>query len=191
MNIKDLQENLLAHMDGNLLDTSIQNEQLIIVVGITVIRSVLSSLQLDFSFEQCIDLCVVDYLEYEGKLSSDSRFVVVYNLLSLKNNLRIRVKGLVDNNLICPSVVDVYPSVNWYEREAFDLFGIIFDGHPDLRRILTDYGFDGHPLRKDFLLSGYSEVKYSEEHKRVIYTPVTIPVRENVAKTFRKDWTSG
>ena len=120
------------------------------------------------SFTQLIDLCGIDWPEKK------ERFQVAYNLLSMNNNSRIRVKSFTDNNNSLPSITKLFPSSDWYEREAFDLFGIKFEGHKDLRRLLTDYGFEGHPLRKDFPLTGYVEVKYDEEKKRVIYEPVEL-----------------
>jgi NADH-quinone oxidoreductase subunit C len=120
-------------------------------------------------FTQLLDICGVDY---PGR---EYRFDVVYHLLSPQLNHRIRVKIEADDATPVPSVVSIFPSANWYEREAFDLYGILFSGHPDLRRILTDYGFQGHPLRKDFPLTGFVEVRYSEEQKRVIYEPVKLP----------------
>lgn len=120
-------------------------------------------------FTTMIDICGVDW---PGRAA---RFDVVYHLLSMHKNTRIRIKVAVEENESIPSVVEVYPAANWYEREAFDLYGIGFSGHPDLRRILTDYGFEGHPLRKDFPLTGHVEVRYDQEQKRVIYEPVNLP----------------
>jgi NADH-quinone oxidoreductase subunit C len=120
-------------------------------------------------FTQLLDICGVDY---PGR---EYRFDVVYHLLSPQLNHRIRLKIQADDSTPVPSAVGIFPSANWYEREAFDLYGILFSGHPDLRRILTDYGFQGHPLRKDFPLTGFVEVRYSEEQKRVIYEPVRLP----------------
>ena len=120
------------------------------------------------SFTQLIDLCGIDWPEKK------ERFQVAYNLLSMNNNSRIRVKSFTDNNNTLPSITKLFPSSDWYEREAFDLFGIKFEGHKDLRRLLTDYGFEGYPLRKDFPLTGYVEVKYDEEKKRVVYEPVEL-----------------
>jgi len=120
------------------------------------------------------------------------RFAVVYHLLSVAHNLRLRVKVyLADEPPRLPSVVDVWPAANWYEREAFDLFGILFEGHPDLRRILTDYGFIGHPFRKDFPLEGYVEVRYDAEKQRVVYQPVTIENRVLVPRVIRGDGRQG
>ncbi|HEY0437487.1 MAG TPA: NADH-quinone oxidoreductase subunit C [Phenylobacterium sp.] len=120
----------------------------------------------DFRFQQLIDLCGADYPERER------RFDVVYHLLSMIKNLRVRLTVQTDEDTAVPSIVSVYPNADWYEREAFDMYGIFFEGHPDLRRILTDYGFHGHPLRKDFPMTGYVEVRYDDELKRVVYEPV-------------------
>ena len=120
----------------------------------------------DFQFQQLIELCGVDYPQRA------LRFDVVYHLLSLTKNVRIRVKVQTDEDTAVPSVASVYPNADWCEREAFDMYGIFFSGHPDLRRILTDYGFHGHPLRKDFPMSGYVEVRYDDSLKRVVYEPV-------------------
>ncbi|HEY8571221.1 NADH-quinone oxidoreductase subunit C [Phenylobacterium sp.] len=130
-----------------------------IVEALTILRD-------QHGFHQLIDLCGVDYPERER------RFDVVYHLLSMTKNRRVRLKVETDEDMPVPSVVDVFPNADWYEREAFDMYGIFFEGHPDLRRILTDYGFHGHPLRKDFPMTGYVEVRYDEELKRVVYEPV-------------------
>jgi NADH-quinone oxidoreductase subunit C len=122
----------------------------------------------DFQFQQLVELCGVDYPQ------RPLRFDVVYLLLSLTKNVRIRVKVQTDEDTAVPSVAGVYPNADWCEREAFDMYGIFFSGHPDLRRILTDYGFHGHPLRKDFPMSGYVEVRYDDSLKRVVYEPVKI-----------------
>jgi NADH-quinone oxidoreductase subunit C len=140
-------------------------------------------------FEQMIDLCGVDYAAYADKPREGPRFAVVVHLLSVTNNWRLRLRTFCpDDELpVMPSLVDVWPAANWFEREAFDLFGIIFEGHPDLRRILTDYGFVGHPFRKDFPLSGHVEMRYDPEQKRVVYQPVTIDPREVVPRIVRED----
>jgi len=143
----------------------------------------------ELRFEQLIDLCGVDYSTYGAQPWQHERFAAVLHLLSVSRNWRLRVR------VFCPdddfprldSVIDVWPSVNWYEREAFDLIGIIFEGHPDLRRILTDYGFIGHPFRKDFPVSGYVEMRYDPEQKRVIYQPVTIEPREITPRVVREE----
>ena len=165
----------------------------------------------DFGFSILIDVCGVDYLTYgQGEWETTSatgsgfsrgvnrlapvvtgeeksRFAVVYHLLSVANNQRLRLKSFLDDDdLVIDSVVDIWSSANWYERETFDLFGIMFRGHPDLRRILTDYGFIGHPFRKDFPLIGNVEMRYDEEKRRVIYEPVSIEQRTLVPKVIRK-----
>ena len=170
----------------------------------------------DFAFEMLIDLCGVDYLTYgrdewatreatsggfsraaeQGTILADPadqfdprRFAVVYHLLSISRNLRLRLTVYtgVGNPPIIPSITGVWASANWYEREAFDLFGILFEGHADLRRLLTDYGFIGHPFRKDFPLSGNLEVRYDPEQGRVVYQPVTIEPRTLVPRVIRDD----
>ena len=142
-----------------------------------------------FGFEQLIDLCGVDYAAYGDRPREGvPRFAVVLHLLSVKNNWRMRVRSFCpdDGFPVLPSLVDAWPVANWFEREAFDLYGILFDGHPDLRRILTDYGFVGHPFRKDFPISGYVEMRYDPEQKRVIYQPVTIDPREVTPRIVRE-----
>ena len=140
-------------------------------------------------FEQLLDLCGVDYSGYGDGAWHGARFAVVVHLLSVTHNWRLRVRSFAtDDDLpVIPSVCPVWSSANWYEREAFDLFGILFEGHDDLRRLLTDYGFIGHPFRKDFPISGYVEMRYDPEQKRVIYQPVTIEPRENVPRVIRED----
>jgi NADH-quinone oxidoreductase subunit C len=138
-------------------------------------------------FEQLIDLCGVDYSTYGERAPKGGRFAAVLHLLSHSHNWRLRVRCMApDAELpVLPSVVDIWPSANWYEREAFDLFGIVFEGHPDLRRILTDYGFVGHPFRKDFPLSGHVEMRYDPEQRRVVYQPVSIEPREVTPRIVR------
>ncbi|MBY4895755.1 NADH-quinone oxidoreductase subunit C [Cupriavidus sp. AU9028] len=140
-------------------------------------------------FEQLLDLAGVDYSTYGDGAWDGPRYAVVTHLLSLTHNwrLRLRVFAPDDDLPVVPSLVDVWNSVNWYEREAFDFFGILFEGHPDLRRILTDYGFVGHPFRKDFPVSGYVEMRYDPEQKRVIYQPVTIEPREQMPRVIREE----
>jgi len=139
-------------------------------------------------FEQLIDLCGVDYASYGDVQREGPRFAAVVHFLSVKNNWRLRVRVFCpdDDFPVVPSLVEVWPSAGWFEREAFDLFGILFEGHPDLRRILTDYGFVGHPFRKDFPLSGHVEMRYDPEQKRVIYQPVTIDPREVPPRIVRE-----
>ena len=140
-------------------------------------------------FEILVDLCGVDYSTYGGEGREGPRFAVVYHLLSLANNWRLRVRCFApdDDFPVIASAVDIWPCANWFEREAFDLFGIMFPGHPDLRRILTDYGFVGHPFRKDFPISGYVEMRYDPEQGRVVYQPVTIEPREVTPRIIRED----
>ncbi|WP_107929219.1 NADH-quinone oxidoreductase subunit C [Neisseria animaloris] len=143
----------------------------------------------ELHFEQLVDLCGVDYSTYKNEVWEGKRFAVVSQLLSIKNNQRIRVRvwAADDDFPVVDSVVEIYNSADWYEREAFDLFGILFNNHPDLRRILTDYGFVGHPFRKDFPISGYVEMRYDEAEKRVIYQPVTIEPREITPRIVREE----
>jgi len=140
-------------------------------------------------FDTLIDLCGVDYSAYRDGEWEGARYAVVMHLLSVRKNHRVRVRAFCadDEFPMIASVVDVWPAVNWFEREAFDLYGIVFDGHPDLRRILTDYGFIGHPFRKDFPISGHVEMRYDPEQKRVIYEPVSIPPREVTPRIIRED----
>ena len=141
-----------------------------------------------FRFEMLIDVCGVDYSSYGNAPNEGPRFAAVYHLLSLANNARLRVRTFAsdDGFPVLPSVIDVWPSANWFEREAFDLYGIVFEGHPDLRRLLTDYGFVGHPFRKDFPLSGHVEMRYDPEQGRVVYQPVTIEPREVTPRIVRE-----
>jgi NADH-quinone oxidoreductase subunit C len=143
----------------------------------------------DLAFEQLIDLCGVDYSSYKNEPWEGPRFCVVSHLLSVSKNWRVRLKVFCadDDMPLIASLTTVWSSSNWFEREAFDLFGIIFDGHLDLRRILTDYGFIGHPFRKDFPVSGHVEMRYDDEQKRVIYQPVTIEPREITPRIIRED----
>ena len=141
-----------------------------------------------FGFSQLLDVCGVDYAEYGGNWSG-ARYAVVYILLSVAHNWRVRVRTFcVDDDFpIVDSMTGLWSSANWHEREAFDLYGIIFNGHPDLRRILTDYGFVGHPFRKDFPIYGTVEMRYDPEQKRVVYQPVTIEPREIVPRVIREE----
>ena len=142
-----------------------------------------------FGFEELTDLCGVDYSTYGDGVWNGRRFAVVTHLLSISNNWRLRVRVFAEDDDFpaIDSITDLWTSVNWFEREAFDLFGIAFVGHEDLRRILTDYGFIGHPFRKDFPISGYVEMRYDPDQGRVIYQPVTIEPRENTPRILRED----
>jgi len=143
----------------------------------------------ELRFEQLIDLCGVDYSEYGNGTWDGPRYAVVYHLLSVSLNQRLRLRVFADDAEfpVLPSVAGEWPAANWFEREAFDLFGIMFDGHPDLRRILTDYGFVGHPFRKDFPMIGNVEMRYDPEQQRVVYQPVSIEERNNVPRVIRDE----
>ena len=167
--------NDLASYIGERLHVDVESSvvafgELTLTVAAGDIVEVLSFLKRDVQcqFISIIDICGVDYPDRE------KRFEVVYHLLSPRQNLRIRVKVVTDEETPVPSVTGVYPGADWFEREAYDLYGILFSGHPELRRILTDYGFEGHPLRKDFPLTGFVEVRYDDEVKRVVYEPVEL-----------------
>jgi NADH-quinone oxidoreductase subunit C len=144
----------------------------------------------DLRFEQVVDLCGVDYSTYGDRAegAGGASYAAVLHLLSFTHNWRLRLRCFCPDDAfpVLPSVVEIWPSINWYEREAFDLFGIVFDGHPDLRRILTDYGFIGHPFRKDFPISGHVEMRYDPEQKRVVYQPVSIEPREVTPRVVRE-----
>ncbi|MCZ7563919.1 MAG: NADH-quinone oxidoreductase subunit C [Burkholderiales bacterium] len=143
----------------------------------------------ELAFEQMIDLCGVDYSAYGDGAWTGARFAVVAHLLSLRHNWRLRLRTFApdDDFPVIDSLAEVWPAADWFEREAFDFFGIVFSGHADLRRILTDYGFTGHPFRKDFPLSGHVEMRYDPEQKRVVYQPVTIEPREVTPRVIRED----
>ncbi len=168
--LQSLGQALLADGKGAAVTAHVQFGELTLQAQAGQIVGLLATLRdhPDYRFRQLIDLCAADYPE------RDQRFDVVYHLLSLKQNVRVRVKVRTDEDTAVPSVTSVFPNADWYEREAFDMYGVFFDGHPDLRRILTDYGFHGHPLRKDFPMSGYVEVRYDEALKRVVYEPVKL-----------------
>ncbi|MEM7444450.1 MAG: NADH-quinone oxidoreductase subunit C [Pseudomonadota bacterium] len=168
--LTDLGETLTVALDPDVSGFDVVVGQLTIHARRGAIGKVLTYLrdESDCLFHQLIDITAVDYPERE------ERFDVVYNLLSMKQNQRIRVKVTTDEDLPVPSVANIFPCATWFEREAWDMFGIFFEDNPDLRRILTDYGFEGHPLRKDFPMTGYVEVRYDEEQKRVVYEPVKL-----------------
>lgn len=168
--IESVAESIRDGMGAIVKDLSIVGDQLVAIVDKEDIAKLLVFLRDDVNcqFKQLMDICGVDYPE------RPQRFEVVYNLLSLVHNNRVTVKVMLDDNSSIPSVSKVFSSADWWEREIWDLFGIFFSGHPDLRRILTDYGFDGHPLRKDFPLTGYVEVRYDDAQKRVVYEPVKL-----------------
>jgi len=181
--LEDLGKHIEAELGAGLLRQSIALGELTLVIAANDIVSVLTALRDDkqCQFEQLIDICGVDYPERAR------RFDVVYHLLSPRRNQRVRIKCEADEDTPVPSVVELFPAANWYEREAYDMYGILFSGHPDLRRILTDYGFRGYPLRKDFPLTGYVEVRYDDDQKRVIYEPVKL-AQEFRSFDFESPW---
>ena len=178
---------LKAHIEAQLTDAvnaaSIENGELTIDARRAEIMTVISFLRDDpiCKFSSLIDICGVDYP------SRERRFDVVYHMLSMAHNTRIRIKVKTDETVPVQSITSLFPNANWYEREAFDMYGILFDEHPDLRRILTDYGFEGYPLRKDFPLSGFVEVRYDEERKAVVHEPVNLP-QEYRSFDFMSPW---
>jgi NADH-quinone oxidoreductase subunit C len=187
--------NLAAALGDKAQDISVALGE---VTVLTRAKDYLSTMQIlrdapTCRFEQLVDLCGLDYSQYKdgahSKFTDAPRFAVVSHLLSIAHNWRLRVRSFVvsDDVPVIASVNDIWNSANWFEREAFDLFGIVFEGHLDLRRILTDYGFIGHPFRKDFPTSGHVEMRYDAEQKRVIYQPVTIEPREITPRIIRED----
>ncbi|MGA8862944.1 MAG: NADH-quinone oxidoreductase subunit C [Gallionella sp.] len=202
-----LRANLSTLLGDKLASLEERLGELTVVVRAAEMLEVLARMRDEkaLRFEQLIDLCGVDYSAYGSDISeggayfgSDiststtahpNRFAVVYNLLSVTNNARIRVRIFAEDEKfpVLSSVIDIWPSANWYEREAFDLYGIVFTGHPDLRRILTDYGFVGNPFRKDFPLSGNVEMRYDPEQQRVVYQPVSIDPREVTPRIVREE----
>ena len=207
-----LAEKLTAHFKDTISGCETDRDQITLVVSPSHLLSTCEALrdEDDFSFSQLVDLCGVDYSTYgqvdwateettatgfsRGRnktsvsINNEQRFAVVYHLLSIKHNHRLRLRCyLPEENPILASVTEVWSSANWYEREAYDMFGILFEGHPDLRRLLTDYGFIGHPFRKDFPLVGNVEVRYDPDQERVVYQPVTITNRVLVPRVIRDD----
>ena len=180
-----------AVLGAAVVDTEVVRDQAIVTIAaaswVTAARQLRDSPQL--RFEQLIDLCGMDYQAYGNGRWDGQRFAVAVQLLSIQHNQRLRVKVFAEDGDFpsVDSVVDVWSGANWFEREAFDLFGIVFPGHPDLRRILTDYGFIGHPFRKDFPVSGYVEMRYDPDQQRVIYQPVSIEPREIVPRVVREE----
>jgi NADH-quinone oxidoreductase subunit C len=215
--VLDLQNNVKDLLQDEVVSSDIALNELTIELAPASAFQALKKLRDELGFEQLIDLCGVDYLDYgqanwetlkapnsgfsrgvfdfaddesnnDDALNMERRFAVVYHLLSVSNNLRLRVKVFPESAQmpVVDSVIDIWSVANWFEREAFDLYGILFDGHPDLRRILTDYGFVGHPLRKDFPLTGHVEMRYDAEQGRCVYEPVSIENRVNVPRVIRK-----
>jgi NADH-quinone oxidoreductase subunit C len=183
MTLEELSSHIDAKLPGAVVRRTIALGELTLVVALADVVRVLTALRDDTQclFEVLIDICGVDYPERE------KRFDVVYHLLSPRRNQRIRIKCETDEDAAVPSAVEVFPAANWFEREAYDMYGILFSGHPDLRRILTDYGFQGYPLRKDFPLTGYVEVRYDDAQKRVVYEPVKL-TQEFRSFDFMSPW---
>lgn len=181
-------ENVLA---GRLSAVTVDRDEITVEVTASEYLDVAQILRdhEELAFEQLIDLCGVDYAGYGGSRTHAKRFAAVSQLLSLRHNWRLRLRVYADDDEfpVVASVNGVWSAANWFEREAFDFFGIMFEGHPDLRRILTDYGFVGHPFRKDFPVSGFMEMRYDAEQGRVIYQPVTIEPRENTPRIVREE----
>lgn len=214
--VLDLQATIQEALGDAIVASGVKFDELTVELAPEQSLSALTKLKENLGFDQLIDVCGVDYLafgdvtwetrkatnsgfsrgvfdfaEEEGEVDTNipRRFAVVYHLLSVENNRRVRVKVYPEDTQMpmVDSVVSVWNCADWFEREAFDLFGILFNGHPDLRRILTDYGFVGHPLRKDFPLTGHVEMRYDAEKGRVVYEPVTIENRVNVPRVIRSD----
>ena len=212
--LQQMLDDLRAHFGDRLHDAFLRNGQVTLEVRPDNLTAVCLELRdtAAFRFEQLSDVCGVDYLAYaradwetqettstgfsrgvskgvyDEHIKTPTRFASVYHLQSLRHNRRLRVRCWLDSDMPrVPSMVDIWASANWYEREAFDMFGIMFEGHPDLRRLLTDYGFIGHPFRKDFPLEGNVEVRYDPERKRVVYQPVSIRNRVLVPRVIRHD----
>ncbi|MBL8418868.1 MAG: NADH-quinone oxidoreductase subunit C [Dechloromonas sp.] len=189
--LETLSQNLQSHFGDKLKSLKLALGEVTIEVGADDYLPVMTALRDEptFGFEELIDLCGVDYSTYGDGGWQGRRFAAVSHLLSIKNNWRLRVRVFAEDDEFpsVASVTGVWKSVNWFEREAFDLYGIAFVGHDDLRRILTDYGFIGHPFRKDFPISGHVEMRYDPDQARVIYQPVTIEPRENTPRIVRED----
>ena len=171
MNVEQLQIEVQRALGGEIMAATVRLGELCVTVPRTRIADILRVLRDDpaIAMSQLVDICGVDYPE------RPERFDVVYHLLSMRHNARVRIKSETDEVTPVPTSVGVFNAAGWFEREVWDLFGVAFAGNPDMRRILTDYGFEGHPLRKDFPLTGYVEVRYDEAQKRVVYEPVTLP----------------
>jgi NADH-quinone oxidoreductase subunit C len=189
--LETLVRNLGAALGEKIVATTVARGEVTIVVPSSAYLEAAYTLRdaERLRFEQMIDLCGVDYLDYGNGTRDGARFAVVLHLLSVTHNWRLRVRTFCPDDALpmVASVTPVWSAAGWFEREAFDLFGIVFEGHPDLRRILTDYGFVGHPFRKDFPISGYVEMRYDPEQRRVIYQPVSFEPREIVPRVIREE----
>ena len=190
-----LQERVSAALGESAVRFIQDNDELTVVVSSTAYLSAMQALRAaeGCRFEQLIDLCGVDYSDFKGGVWDGARYAVVCHLLSVSLNQRLRVRVFCedDDMPLVASLTSIWAGANWFEREAFDMYGILFDGHDDLRRILTDYGFIGYPLRKDFPTSGHVEMRYDADQKRVIYQPVTIEPREITPRIIREDGYGG
>lgn len=186
-----LSQNLQKHFGDKLKSLKLALGEITIEVGAADYIGVMTALrdEADLQFEELVDLCGVDYSTYGEGAWQGRRFAAVVHLLSISKNWRLRIRVFADDDEFpaIDSITSIWKSVNWFEREAFDLYGIAFVGHDDLRRILTDYGFIGHPFRKDFPISGYVEMRYDPDQARVIYQPVTIEPRENTPRILREE----
>jgi NADH-quinone oxidoreductase subunit C len=188
--IELLQQALAAALEGRIRASELDRGQLVLEVAAQDLVQAATKLRDDpaLAFSELVDLAGIDYEGYADTWDGP-RYAVVYNLLSIEHNWRVRLRVFCPDDAFpaLDTIINVWPAANWYEREAFDLYGIVFKGHPDLRRILTDYGFVGHPFRKDFPIMGYVEMRYDPEQKRVVYQPVTIEPREIVPRVRRED----
>ncbi|TNF52729.1 MAG: NADH-quinone oxidoreductase subunit C [Burkholderiales bacterium] len=188
---QDLQQTLTALLGDRARSVALERDEVTVTVSADRYLEVMQTLRdaPEARFEQLVDLCGMDYSTYGDGRWDGLRFAAVSHLLSVSLNQRVRVRVFCpdDDFPVLPSVNGLWNSANWYEREAFDLYGIVFDGHEDLRRILTDYGFIGHPFRKDFPLSGHVEMRYDAERQRVVYEPVSIEPREITPRVIRED----
>ena len=189
--LASLERDVAAALGTRLVRAVTDRGELTVEVAAADLREAARLLRDDeaLAFSTLVDLCANDYEGFAQAARTGPRFAVVLHLLSIRHNRRLRVKCFCpdDGFPVVDSLIEVWPAANWYEREAFDLYGVVFEGHPDLRRILTDYGFMGHPFRKDFPISGHVEMRYDPVQKRVVYQPVTIEPREIVPRVVRED----
>ena len=168
--LKDLNDFLLSNYSEDIISSSIKYDHLSVNIVLSSIENITSFLKINniCKFRTLIDITAIDYP------AEEKRFTLVYHYLSMEQNIRIRIKSSIKEGQIVPSITKLFPAANWFEREVFDMYGILFSNHPDMRRILTDYGFQGHPLRKDFPTTGYLELRYDQERKKVVYEPVKL-----------------
>ena len=189
--LETLKENIEKVLGDQATTLTVALNELTIECAVSDLLKVVKKLRdhKTLKFEQLIDLCGVDYLDYADGTWEGLRFATVYHFLSVTLNHRIRLKVFTteDDFPVFPTLVELYPAANWFERESFDLYGIMYEGHPDLRRLLTDYGFVGHPFRKDFPMIGNVEMRYDPEQQRVVYQPVSIEPRNNVPRVIRDE----